>query len=99
MIGENQFAAHILDETGDRRLIWDMNSPKEVKEVFSVFEKHLKDGGRIYAIREDGSRGPRLNGFDASKEEVVLEDGAREKLKNFANSFREVKALPRTYPG
>jgi len=97
---DGHFAMRILDETGDRRLVWNSRDPDQIKEASELFEKHIKAGGRAYAIKRDGSKGFRIHGFNARDEEIVIDEkGTREKLRDFAKLFKEVKMLPKTYPG
>jgi hypothetical protein len=96
-----QFAFRIFDDTGDRRIIWNASSPAEIREAKKEFDKYVSKGWKPYAINRDGSRGKRIYGFDAESQEIILDEkgGIREKLKGFAEKFKEVKMMPRTYPG
>jgi hypothetical protein len=98
---DDQFAFRIFDETGDRRIIWNASDPSQIREAQREFDKYLKKGWKPYAINRDGSVGKRIHGFDAEAEEIIFDEkgGVREKLKGFAAKFKEVKMMPRTYPG
>lgn len=100
-LSENQFAVRILDETGDRRLIWDSRNPDEIREAKTEFDKYIAKGWKAYAIDRNGKMGKRIRGFDAENEEIIFDEtaGIREKLKGFSQKFKEVKMVPRTYPG
>jgi hypothetical protein len=99
-VGENQLAMHLIDKTGDQRIIWDMTAQHEVKEAAKKFEEFAAKGWKAYAIDRKGKRGMRIFSFDAEREEVIFDDRTtKEKLKDFVSKFREIKMQPRTYPG
>jgi hypothetical protein len=100
-VGEGEIAVRLLNETGDERLIWNVRDQKQIKEACDRFNSYIQRGWKAYAIKPDGSRGPRIYSFDANKEEVVLDDkrGVMEKLKNFSQSFKKIEMLPKTMPG
>ena len=128
----------MIDETGDRRLIWDSTKPHEVKDAVSLFDEYIKKGWKAYAIDTKGNRGKRISRFDAATEEIFFDDISTgdklkdfvasipasakpsdvkvkdfvdkfksteptktvgQKLKDFVASFKEIKLVPRTYPG
>lgn len=97
----HEFAMRIFDETGDRRLIWDSRDQDQVKECAKLFNDYLKKGWKPYAINSKGEKGRRIYGFDADTQEIIFDDSknVREKLASFVEKFREVKVVPRTYPG
>lgn len=98
----DQFALHILDETGDRRLIWNASCPDEIKEAQDTFNKYIKKGWKAYGVREDGKRSNRIRKFDPSTEEVFFDDKPNsigERFTAFVEKFKEVKMLPSTRPG
>jgi hypothetical protein len=100
-LGDNEFAFRIFDDTGDRRVIWNCNDPAEIREAKNEFDKYISKGWKAYAINRNGSMGKRIRSFDADLQEIVFDDkeGLTAKLKDFAKSFKEVKVVPRTYPG
>ena len=96
---ENQIETQIIDETGDRRVIWDATNPKEIDDSCALFNEYIAKGWRAYAIGDDGKRARRIYGFKADTQEVLFEEGTvKEKLKDFARSFREVKMAAKTLP-
>lgn len=99
-LGDSEISVRLVNETGDERLVWNVNDSKQVSESAKRFQGYLDKGWKAYCIREDGSRGQRIYGFDANTEEVIFDDKTtREKLKNFAKKFKKVELLPRTFPG
>lgn len=99
---DNEFAMHILDETGDRRLIWRADRPEEVQEAAELFDKYVKKGWKPYGIRADGTRSNRVRHFNPTSQEIFFEEKPESigtKLKDFVASFKEVRMLPKTTPG
>ena len=99
--GENTFPLRILDETGDRRLIWDLNSPLEMNEAQSKFLEFLDKGWKAYAINKRGEKSYRIFGFDPELQEIFIDEGKtnREKLSVFVKKVSEVRLTPKTRPG
>lgn len=104
---ENQFAIHVLDKTGDRRLIWNANHEDEIKEASKLFNEYIKKGWKAYGTRADGTKSRRIRFFDPIAQEIFFDDkpdksSIGQKLKDFVGAvgqFREVKMIPKTRPG
>ena len=102
-----QLFLQVLDETGDRHLVWDSNDPDEVKEAAKLFKEYTDRGWRAYAVSDGGKRRRRIRAFHPSLEELEVDDsdagsvGDRIKvtLQDFARSFSKVELLPKTTPG
>lgn len=98
----DQFALHILDETGDRRLIWNANQPEEIEEAAKLFDEYVKKGWKPYGIRVDGTKSRRIRHFNPVAQEIFFEEKPEKigtRLKDFVASFKEVRMLPKTTPG
>ena len=97
---EDQFPLRILDESGDRRLVWDCRSSKETNEAAKKFEEYLAKGWKAYAINRHGKKNFRIMGFDSLYEEVIFEEkNTKEKLTDFCKKVSEVRMVPSTRPG
>lgn len=97
---ENYLATRFFDETGDRRIFWDINSPNQIKEAHDLFQQYMDRGWKAYAMARDGDKGRRIFQFDGIQGEIWFDDkGTKERLKDFAAKFREVRVLPKTWPG
>lgn len=98
---EGEISARIIDETGDRRLIWDSKDPKQILECESEFNKYLTKGWKAYAVDKSGKKGRRIYAFDAVREEVYFDDKktVKERLDTFIKEFGSFQILPATYPG
>lgn len=100
----NQFAVHVLDKTGDRRLIWNANHDDEVKEASKLFDEYIKKGWKAYGTRPDGTKSRRIRFFDPIAQEIFFEDKPDKssigtKLREFVATFKEVKMIPKSRPG
>jgi hypothetical protein len=69
---ENYGFMRVLDESGDSRVVWDRRETSQVKEAGRKFYEMLKKGYKAYVARSDGSRGSRLEDFDALLEEIIM---------------------------
>jgi hypothetical protein len=97
---EGQFAARIIDDSGDRRLVWDSNDHREVEEAFKTFQDYIDKGWRAYAVGEDGQKGRRIHRFSADRQEVFFDEtGVGTKIRDFIDKISEVRLAPKTYPG
>jgi len=119
---ENEFAVRVFDETGDRRLIWNMADPDQVKEASNLFKQYIDKGWRAYTVDDKGKSRRRILSFDLEKQEILFEEKPVktivenfvesvkqqtkevmetkiEKIDNFIKSFKNVKLVPRTFPG
>ena len=96
----DDFAIRLFDETGDRRLIWNAKDPGQIAEAAKIFAEYLGRGWRAYGITAKGERSHRVVGFDPASQEIIFDDKERKTpFKKFIEKFREVKVLPRTWPG
>jgi hypothetical protein len=73
-LSETQFACQVIDETGDRRLIWDIRFPDQVKEAAKIFADYIAKGWRGYAVDTTGKQRRRIRQFNAETEEVLFEE-------------------------
>jgi len=95
----HSFPLRILDETGDRRLVWDCRSNRETNEAAIKFDEYIQKGHKAYAINRNGKKNYRIIGFDPKLEEVIFIDNNREKLTDFCKKVAEVRMVPKTRPG
>lgn len=103
-LAPGQFAVHVLDKTGDRRLIWNARQPDEIQEASKLFDEYIKKGWKAYGTRPDGTKSRRIRSFDAVSQEIFFDDKPDKtsigtKLKEFVASFKEVKMIPKSRPG
>jgi len=95
-LNEDEFACRIFDETGDRRVIWDMLDPKQVKEAANLFNTYLDKGWRAYTVDDSGLTRRRIHKFDLENEEVVFEEKPiTQIISDFVSAVKkEIKEIP-----
>lgn len=71
---ENELAVRVFDETGDRRLIWDMSDQDQVKDAAKLFNEYLAKGWRGYTVDASGATRRRIHKFDIDQQEIVFEE-------------------------
>lgn len=91
-----EFAVRVFDETGDRRIIWDMTDPNQVKDAAKLFNEYIAKGWRAYAIDVTGESKRRIHKFDLEKEEVLFEEkSVSQVIKDFVSAVKsEIKDIP-----
>jgi hypothetical protein len=86
---EHEFAVRVLDETGDRRLIWDASDPSQVCEAVKLFDEYLSKGWRAYSVDINGKRRRKITRFDINTLEVFfIEKTTKEIIANFAETLK-----------
>jgi len=86
-LGDHEFAVRVFDETGDRRIIWNMTDPDQVKEAAKLFDEYMTKGWRAYAVDASGKTRLRIHKFDAEREEVLFEDKS---VSEILGAFTEI---------
>lgn len=98
-LADGQVKMHILDETGDRTLVWNSKDDVEVEEAAKVFADYLARGWKAYAVKNDGEKQRRIRKFNPELQEVEFDEGPVMKFKQFLGAMKKVQMLPKTYPG
>lgn len=70
--GATHGALHVLDHTGDTKLIWDRKNEDEVEAAKEMFKKLRKKGYLAYTVTKDGSKGEVIKDFDPDAEKIIL---------------------------
>lgn len=97
---EHEFSSRIIDDSGDRRIIWDSRDKEQVRDAFKIFNEYLEKGWRAYAVDSSGKKKKRVYSFKAAQEELYIDEKDKAiSLKKFVNSFKKLEVLPKTYPG
>ena len=96
----HQLLIRVLDDNGDSRVTWDRRNQAECDEARTKFDEYLKKGYRAYVCRSDGTKGQRVETFDALLEEVIVAPG-KPGDKGFGEYHkpRESVLVPPTAPG
>lgn len=100
----HQILLRILDDNGDSRLLWDRRELAECEDARQKFNDYLKKGYKAYVCRSDGSKGARVETFDALLEEVIVAPKAAgdQSLGEFSPPpppSRDAVMVPPTHPG
>ena len=104
-LNDNQVHIRIIDDSGDRSIIWDSTHQGEVDAAARIFAEYLAKGWKGYAISRDGSLKRRVLVFSALAEEIVLVDPKDDSNKisktkvQFIREFGSLQALPKTWKG
>ena len=97
---EHQVLVRILDDSGDTRLVWDRRNLDEVSDARAKFGEYLKQGYKAYVSRSDGTKGRRVETFDAMMEEIIMLDKKAAEAYDKEKGWRpEVIMVPKTAPG
>jgi hypothetical protein len=71
---DEQFSFRIIDDTGDRRLVWELTDAQQVLEASEIFNTYIDKGWRAYAVDALGNKRLRIRNFDAKREEILFEE-------------------------
>lgn len=92
-LSENEFAVRVFDETGDRRLIWNLADPDQVKEAANLFKEYIAKGWRAYATDNlTGKIRRRIYEFNPERQEIFFHDKSVEQItKDFIAAVSKEK--------
>jgi hypothetical protein len=69
----NQSVMAVINETGDKKTIWDRNNPVEVEAARNEFDFFRKKGHMAYKVEgADGRKGEVLSAFDPKAERIIF---------------------------
>lgn len=63
---------HVMDESGDTKIIWDSKNEDEVEAAKKQFDALKKKGYLAYSVKKDGEKGEVMNEWDPDVERVIL---------------------------
>jgi hypothetical protein len=63
---------HILDNTGDTKIIWDSKNEDEVENAKEQFDRLKKKGFLAFSVNKDGSKNKQIHEFDPDAEKIIL---------------------------
>lgn len=61
-----------LDHTGDTRIQWDPENPRQVEEARAKFREMQKKGYAAFAVDKKNGKGQSLAEFDPMEERVIF---------------------------
>lgn len=63
---------HVMDRTGDTKVLWSADNPDEVQAAKDTFDKLKKKGYLAYSVRDDGSKGEVIRSFDKTAGRIIM---------------------------
>lgn len=63
---------HVMDRTGDTKVIWSADNPDEVENAKATFDRLKGKGFLAYTVREDGEKGEVIRKFDKTAERIIM---------------------------
>lgn len=63
---------HILDKTGDTKVIWDSKNADEVDAAEAQFDSLRSKGFIAYKVNKKGDKGEVITTFDPTAEKIIL---------------------------
>lgn len=63
---------HVMDRTGDTKVIWSADNPDEVENARATFDRLKSKGFLAYSVRSDGEKGEVMRKFDKRAERIVM---------------------------
>lgn len=67
-----QSTLHIMDRTGDTKVLWSADNPDEVEAAKSTFDGLKKKGFLAYTVEEDGGKGEVIRKFDKTAGRIIM---------------------------
>lgn len=63
---------HILDDTGDTKIMWNPRDTDEVKNAKRSFSELKGKGFRAFKVKRDGDKGAPIEEFDKDAEKIIF---------------------------
>jgi tRNA U38,U39,U40 pseudouridine synthase TruA len=64
---------HIMDKTGDTKVIWSADNPDEVEAARNTFDELVGEKKFLaYKVKKDGTKGEVIRKFDKTAERIIL---------------------------
>lgn len=63
---------HIMDVTGDTKIMWSADNPDEVEAAKATFDKLKSKKFLAYTVRDDGEKGEVIRNFDKTAERIIM---------------------------
>jgi hypothetical protein len=69
---EKELGMGIVVESGDTKLIWNIENDTEVGVAEAAFKKLTKKGFTAFSVKKNGDPGSKITEFDPSLEKMIL---------------------------
>lgn len=63
---------HVLDDTGDTKLMWNPRDKDEVKTAKRTFRELSEKGFRAFRVDASGGQGEQIDAFDKDAEKIIF---------------------------
>lgn len=63
---------HIMDHSGDTKIMWDYKNEAEVDHARETFDSFKKKGYLAYKVGKDSKKGEVMTEFDPKAEKMIL---------------------------
>lgn len=63
---------HVMDRTGDTKVMWSADNPDEVEAAQATFDKLKKKGYLAYSVKDNGDKGEVIRKFDKTAGRIIM---------------------------
>ncbi len=63
---------HVMNGTGDTRVIWSADNADEVAAARKTFDDLRKKGFLAFSVKRSGDKGEQITTFDPDAEKIIL---------------------------
>lgn len=63
---------HVMDRSGDTKVIWSAQNPDEVDNAKATFDRLKAKGFLAYTVNSDGTKGQVIKKFDKTAERIIM---------------------------
>lgn len=63
---------HIMDSTGDTKVMWNPRDADEVKNAEETFDRLRGRGFRAFRVKRNGEQGEQITTFDKDAEKIIF---------------------------
>lgn len=63
---------HVMDRTGDTKVMWSPDNPDEVQAARDTFDSLKAKGYLAYTVKKDGEKGEVIRKFDKTAGRIIM---------------------------
>ena len=72
LAGFEEHTLHVLDGSGDTRIMWHPKDKDEVATAKASFDEAKKRGMLAYTVKDDGTKGEVIHEFDKKLGKIIM---------------------------
>ena len=72
MTGFGRATMHVLDATGDTKIMWNPRDKDETKNAKETFKRLADKGFQAFLVNAEGAPGERISEFDKNAEKIIF---------------------------